>query len=251
MCYRSCVLYQLLFITCMFFMQKSIEKIRSKRKRQKSRKQKSHQQKKAVHVVDKLGNKQPILLKTDKKLMAEVDDMLMAKLREKAVKWKYDYNHANSCNDDATDDELKPDVQKDINPILHEEECKKVNDTYAMLMESCNNKLEVENDSSPSLLLPAFIPPLEKVEVNVKETNNVIEKMSAKQYIETLREERHAAIRSARLYRSQVDELRRKNRKLYCEMHDKIDTIRNFWRNNIAEGSSRAGMCVKLAMQKR
>ena len=59
----------------------------------------------------------------------------------------------------------------------------------------------------------------------VKESNDVVEKMAAKQYIEYLREEQEAAISSARLYRSQIDELRKKNRKLYCEMHDKVDTI--------------------------
>ena len=119
-----------------------------------------------------------------------------------------------------------------------------------ILIESCNNKFEIEKDCSPSLLLPAFIPPLENIEVVVKESNNVIGKMVAKQYIECLREERHAAISSARLYRGQIDELRKKNGKLYCEMHDKVDTIRNFWRNNIAEGTSRGGMCLKLAKQK-
>lgn len=181
-------------------------------------------------------------------MMAEVDNMLMEKLRQKAIQWKYDYDHAD--NETNTDDELEPKVQMKANLISHEEDCKKVNDSYAELMESCNNKFEIEKDCSPSLLLPAFIPPMEKVEVLVKESNNVIEKMAAKQYIEYLHEEQKAAISSARLYRSQIDELRKKNRKLYCEMHDKVDTIRNFWRNNIAEGSSRGGMCVKLAKQK-
>lgn len=87
--------------------------------------------------------------------------------------------------------------------------------------------------------------------MQVEGSNDVIENLSAKQYIESLREERNIAIRSARLLRSLVDELRRKNRKLHCDMHDKIDTVRDFWRNNLVEGSSRSGLCVKLALQKQ
>ena len=212
----------------------------------------------SIHVVDKIESNQPKVdsnrpkvLKTDEKLMAEVEDMLLAKLQQKTIKWKYDYDHADSFNEDSTstDEKLEGHDTMAPNPILLED-FKKLNDAYATLMESSNDKEEIDKDSSPSLLLPAFVPPMEKVEVFVKESNDVLEKMAAKQYIESLREERQAAIRSARLYRSQIDELRKKNRKLHREMHDKIDTIRDFWRNNIAEGSSRAGLCVKLAIQK-
>ena len=56
---------------------------------------------------------------------------------------------------------------------------------------------------------------------------------------------------SAQMCRNKVDELRAANRRLYCNMHDKIDTIRNFWRNNIVEGNSSAGMCIKLALQQK
>ena len=42
----------------------------------------------------------------------------------------------------------------------------------------------------------------------------------------------------------------KQKQKLYCEMNDKIDTIRNFWRNRLVEGDTRSGLCVKLAVRK-
>ena len=139
---------------------------------------------------------------------------------------------------------LKKIVLKNI-PI----EMKECENSYFQLTKTLNTKWEFENDSSPSVLLPAYVPPLEDINVQVKGSNRLA-KISAKHYIGCLVTERNEAVLSAQLFRNQVDQLRSKNRKLYCEMHDRIDTIRNFWRNNIAEGSSRAGMYLKMALQK-
>ena len=70
-------------------------------------------------------------------------------------------------------------------------------------------------------------------------------------YISQISSERDTALEEARLYRNQVDELRSQNRKLHCEMNNRVDVIRNFWRNTIAEGSNRAGLCVQNALRKR
>ena len=75
--------------------------------------------------------------------------------------------------------------------------------------------------------------------------------MTVEHYISQLSSERDAALEEAHSYRIQVDELRTKNRKLHCEMNDRVDVIRNFWRNSIAEGSTRAGLCVLSAQKKR
>ena len=83
--------------------------------------------------------------------MTEVDNMLMEKLRQKAIQWKHDYDHADCCNETNIDDELESKVQMKANLISHKEGFKKVNDSYAKLMESCNNKFEIEKDCSPSL----------------------------------------------------------------------------------------------------
>ena len=66
-----------------------------------------------IYVVDKLRTREPILLNTDKhnKMMAEVDNMLMEKLRQKAIQWKHDYDHADSCNETNINDKLEPKVR--------------------------------------------------------------------------------------------------------------------------------------------
>ena len=79
---------------------------------------------------------------------------------------------------------------------------------------------------------------------NVK---GVASQIAAQQYISQIAKERDKALEMARSYRNHVDELQAKNRRLHCEMNDRVDVIRNFWRNNIAEGSTRAGRSVQRA----
>ena len=69
-------------------------------------------------------------------------------------------------------------------------------------------------------------------------------------YVERLVDERDTAVKTICLLRNKVEDLQSRNRKLYCEMNDKIDTIRNFWQNRLVEGDTRSGMFVKLAVQK-
>ena len=71
---------------------------------------------------------------------------------------------------------------------------------------------------------------VEGVNDNVK---SVASKIVA-QHVSQLTKERDDALKVARSYRDQVDGLRTSNRKLFCEMNDRIDVIRAFWRNNIA-----------------
>lgn len=181
-------------------------------------------------------------LSIGKRATKEVNAMLLANFKEKARKWRKAYECEDSGSEDVSDTTCRNDIDNIDLPT--KEEC--VN-SYLKLTEDLNAKSEFESDSSPSVLLPAYPPPLEKVNVQVK-GNSGLTNMSAKHYIGHLIAERNDAVLSAQLFRNQVDQLRNKNRKLYCEMHDRIDTIRNFWRNNIAEGSSRAGLCVKMAV---
>ena len=45
-------------------------------------------------------------------------------------------------------------------------------------------------------------------------------------------------------YRNLAEELKGQNRMLRVEMSEKIETVRNFWRNSILEESTRAGKMV-------
>jgi hypothetical protein len=58
---------------------------------------------------------------------------------------------------------------------------------------------------------------------------------------------RDRALGQARLFRNQVDELRSKSRQMCAKLNDRVNIVRNFWRNNIAEGSTQSGRCVRQA----
>lgn len=136
----------------------------------------------------------------------EVNAMLLANFKEKARKWRKAYECEDSGSEDVSDTTCRNDIDNIDLPT--KEEC--VN-SYLKLTEDLN--------ASPSVLLPAYPPPLEKVNVQVK-GNSRLTNMSAKHYIGHLIAERNDAVLSAQLFRNQVDQLRNKNRKLYCEMHD-------------------------------
>ena len=141
-----------------------------------------------------------------------------------------------SCDSEQSDTEPTSHVPLKVLPSTEE-----TDNAYYQLAKHCNEESQLVHDSSPSLLLPAFTP-------LVKEDFS-IDKGTVIEYINDLKKERDDALFTARIYRNQVDKLQSKNRKLYCDMYDNIDTIRNFYRNDIAEGHSRAAVCVKLAFK--
>ena len=94
-------------------------------------------------------------------------------------------------------------------------------------MQHGNQQSQLEDDSSQSLLLPAYVPPLQEITIQVK-GKDVVKNLAAKQYIANLIKERDKAIMSVQICRNNVDQLRSTNRRLYCNMHDRIDTIQNF-----------------------
>ena len=124
---------------------------------------------------------------------------------------------------------------------------KKYSDLQETLMD------ENTKDEFHTLLLPSFVPDLKDVEVHVCTQNSVAReavKISVQRYITELQQERNDALKSAQSYRNIVDDLQQKNRRLQCEMNNRCDTIRNFWRNNIGEGGTHGGKMVRASLCK-
>lgn len=122
--------------------------------------------------------------------------------------------------------------------------------------------LEIQQEATKSeasvytpLLLPSFIPSSEGIRVFIEGTQDkithTVSKLSAEKYIEHLHRERDHALEQARLFRNQVDEVRSKSRQMCTKLNDRVDVVRNFWRNKIAEGSTRAGRCVRQAIKNK
>ena len=125
-------------------------------------------------------------------------------------------------------------------------------DNYHRVEEWLSN---CEACNANSLLLPTICASLsmDKVTICVEGKCDTVTKTAAKvsveDYISQIAKERDTAIQNAQMYRNQVDELMSKNRKLFCSMNDRIDAVNKFWRNNIAEGATRGGLCVRTAIQ--
>ena len=150
--------------------------------------------------------------------------MLLASLKDKLTKWRkaaeaHDQEESTSCIEDISDTEDLKDIKTNSLPNKEESD-----NAYFELVKQCNQQSQLEGDSSPSLLLPAYVPPLEEIYVQVK-GSDVVKRLAAKCYIADLIKERDEAIVSAQICRDKVDQLRSVNRRLYCDMHDRIDTI--------------------------
>ena len=201
------------------FLQRPIEKIRQKRKRQKALKRirikanyqnESSSNHKLVHDHDAVNNEQQNL-KIDIK---EVDIMLLANLKQKAIKWRkaaeaYEQEETSGCVEDIVDSEILKDNKTKPMPSKEESD-----NAYFQLMKQSNQQSQLHDDSSPSLLLPAYVPPLQEITIQVK-GKDIVENLTAKQYITSLIKERDEAIMSAQMCRNKVDELRTAYRRIY------------------------------------
>ena len=103
-----------------------------------------------------------------------------------------------------------------------------------------------------SIVLPVFGPLPEGSSVTINGIDNPVEKhvneLAVKECVNKLIEDRDMAITTAKSYRDKMEALHIENQKLICEMHDRVQQIRSFWRNKIAEGGTCAGKCVKKAI---
>ena len=57
------------------------------------------------------------------------------------------------------------------------------------------------------------------------------------------------ALNKAMYYRDIAEQLKMENRKLHVEFSEKVETVRNFWRNNILEERSHGGKMVMSAIK--
>ena len=62
--------------------------------------------------------------------------------------------------------------------------------------------------------------------------------------------EHKTALHKAAMYSDMAEGLQTENRKLRMEISEKVETVRNFWRNCILEQGTRAGKMVMLATRK-
>lgn len=115
--------------------------------------------------------------------------------------------------------------------------------------EHCYNTLAqnhmVEDDSS--LLLDAVITPVSESSC-IFEDSCTLQELHSRQQVQSARAERDRALALACKYRDDVEKSRMERRALKHDLETKIETVRNFWRNKIIEGSSRSGRILRAAL---
>ena len=152
-------------------------------------------------------------------------------------------------SEDGSNSELETCIQPE--PVKGSQDSTTIIRKYHDLLNSLDDTST--DNSYNSFLLPSFLPTSDNVTVNVKGVKDPVLKtvteISASKFIHRIVEERDDAVKLTMHYRNLVEDLQSKNRKLYCTMNDSIDTVRNFWRNNILESGTRGGLCVKKALE--
>lgn len=69
--------------------------------------------------------------------------------------------------------------------------------------------------------------------------------------IQLEREKTKEALEQVQHYRNLAEQLRSEKRDVVCSMNTKVEVVRDFWRNKILEGSTRAGKMVKKSIDSR
>ena len=69
-----------------------------------------------------------------------------------------------------------------------------------------------------------------------------------KQQLESARRNRDNALILARQYRNIAEECQAEKRKIKHELEEKVELVRNFWRNKVVEGGSRSGKMLRAAL---
>ena len=106
---------------------------------------------------------------------------------------------------------------------------------------------EMESSDAGALLLESISLPHSTQD---KELLSGIDRVSAERRINFL-QKRHKALKTAQHYCSLAEEMKRKNRKLRSDTAKTIETVRDFWRNNIKEAQTRSGRMVLEAVTRK
>ena len=76
-----------------------------------------------------------------------------------------------------------------------------------------------------------------------------IQRAGVQRILQSITFEKNKALNDARTFRNMAENMKKQHRKDMAEMNEKVELVRDFWRNKLCEGSSRSGQMVKLALR--
>ncbi len=105
-----------------------------------------------------------------------------------------------------------------------------------------------------ALLLPLQLVPSRdetlKLPDHILKDVSGVDRLAVSSFIHQEREITKKALEKAQFYRDLAERIQTEKREKVHELNDKIELVRNFCRNKICEGSSRAGKLVQKALLK-
>lgn len=111
--------------------------------------------------------------------------------------------------------------------------------------------------SMTSLLLPNVEVPIKDHETSNEIKSKLllsnlsgIDSVCVVAYVQNVEDKAAKALRLAQHYRNLAERIRSENIKQQFAMEKKVELVRGFWRNQIKEGSSRAGRMVQRALMR-
>ena len=153
--------------------------------------------------------------------------------------------------------EIEEEKKKNEEERLHRVELKRANAikiaqrNHAVdVAEQCYNTLiqnsQDHSDTSP-LLLDSVITPVSET-LSCSSPENMLHRIHCRLQVQSARQERDRALSLARQYRNLAEASQLEKRTLKNELERKVETVRDFWRNKIVEGSSRPGKILRAAL---
>lgn len=103
--------------------------------------------------------------------------------------------------------------------------------------------------TEPVNLNPVLIPIKEESPMEAMSSQgDVVHTKYCSEHVQNARIERNDALQLAKFYRDRVEDLVKEKRDLRHSLESQVDRIREFWRNQIIEGGSRAGRMVRASL---
>lgn len=168
-------------------------------------------------------------------------------------------NYEKEDNEEKQSSESKKETEKKLEEKCHQEEKhKKIELNHQTKLYSQEARKTV-NSGITTLLLPAVSIP-EKSHESSKEIKEKlpilsdlsgVDSVSVISYIQSIEDKEAKALHLAKHYRDLAERMRNESLKKQFAMEEKFQLIRGFWRNQIKEGSSRAGLIVQKALQQK
>lgn len=127
---------------------------------------------------------------------------------------------------------------KAIEAAQHEHEMEHVELCYTELSHK-------ERDNTSPLLLDSVVTPMVEPSCSC---SDIIVAAQCKQQLKNACQERDNALVLARQYRGMAEECQTEKRRLKHKLEEKVELVRNFWRNKVVEGGSRSGKILRASL---